>query len=222
MSIRGALFLAVFVTIANPVIAQDAQPYIVGEAGGSFGDGSAAPALAIGFGYRTAHNFGFEIEASVVPDLNFGDPGIPRIAIYPPVTIESTGRIVALQTHVVGVLPNGGSKLRAFLLAGGGIADVERRIRIEVPPFTPVFPGIPERPDLPPGFVIPDLPGIFGGFQSDRRASETSLVLSGGAGFEYALTPHFGLGMSVRYQHVFSDPEALDIARLGARVTWTF
>jgi opacity protein-like surface antigen len=199
-------------SLARSVAAQDAEPYVLGDVGGSFGDGGSAPAVALGFGYLTPHRVGFEIEVSYVPDLDFGDPGFPRIAIFPPITIQSTGRLVGLQTHVVGVLPGSGTKLRAFVLGGGGIADVEQRIRFESPLALPDLGLVFGRQD----------PSVFGPRTSNLTQSETSLLLSAGAGVEYALTQHFGLGMSVRYQHVFSDPRELDLARAGARVIWRF
>lgn len=209
----AVLVLVLALLTAVPAVAQSAQPYLLGEVGGSFGDGGSAPAVALGFGYLTPHNVGFEIEVSYVPELDFGDPGFPRIAIFPPVTIDATGRIVGLQTNVIGVLPGSGTKLRAFVLAGGGIADLDYQLRIETPIFAPGR-----------GFFTPPpgVPGVFTSGITETTQSDTSLVLGAGAGFEYSLTRHLGVGMSVRYQHLFSDPGALDLARAAARVTWRF
>lgn len=209
---RFVLVSALLLAAAAPAAAQTAQPYLIGEGGGSFGDGGSAPAVAVGFGYLTPRNVGFEIEVSYVPELDFGDPGLPRIAIFPPITITATGRIIGLQTNVIGILPSGGTKLRAFVLAGGGVADVEQRIQIQTPIFTPVFPGS----------VLPDFPVLIDVAAREQRQSDTNLVLSAGAGFEYGLTDHLGLGMSVRYQRVFANPRALDLARAAVRATWRF
>ena len=222
---RLTVLLVLLLAVAAPARAQNAQAYIFGEFGGSFGDGSMAPAIATGFGYLTPRNFGFEIEVSFVPEMDFGDPGLPRIAIYPPITFESTGRLISLETHVIGVLPNGGSKLRAFVLAGGGIADLRLTNRIHIPPFgLPTFPDLPPFPDVPPfpGFDPRSFPELFLGFDQEITSSETSMVLSAGAGFDYAVTRHLGVGMSVRYQHLFNDPMSLDTARVGARASWKF
>jgi hypothetical protein len=224
---RLTVLIAFLLAAAAPARAQNPQPYIFGEVGGSFGDGGVAPAIVAGFGYLTPRNFGFEIEAAFVPGLDFADPGLPRIAIYPPITFETTGRLISLETHVVGVLPNGGSsKLRAFVLAGGGIADLRLTNRIHIPPFPrPLFPDLPVFPDLPdfPGLLDPSsFPELFLGVDREVTASETSMVLSAGAGFDYALTRHLGLGMSVRYQHLFNDPMSLDMARAAVRATWKF
>lgn len=210
---RVLVFFVLALVVTGPASAQNPQPYIVAEGGGSFGDGGAAPAVALGFGYLTPRNIGFEIEVSYVPDLDFGDPGLPRIAIFPPLTITSTGRIVGLQTNVIGMLPGGGTKLRAFVLAGGGVADVQQRIRVESPLLIPGIPGFPVSPEFPFGFDFR---------VTERRYSDTSLVLGAGAGFEYALTRRLGLGTSIRFQHVFSDPEGLNLARASVRATWRF
>ena len=211
MHARECILAGLLLLSAVPAIAQTAQPYLLSEGGGSFGDGGSAPAAVVGFGYLTPRNVGFEIEVSYVPELDFGDPGFPRIAIFPPVNVSSSGRIVSLQTHVVGILPGGGTKIRAFVVGGGGIADVQQRIRVEFPRLGPILPGIPGFP-FDVGF-----PRV-----TEQTQSETSLVLSAGAGFEYRVTDHFGLGMAVRYQRVFSDPRDLDVARVGLRATWRF
>ena len=210
--LAGFVFAAGCAAVAAPAVAQDAHPYLLGEVGGSFGDGGSAPAVVLGFGYLTPRNVGFEIEVSYVPDLDFGDPGFPRIAIFPPISIDATGRLVGLQTHVIGVLPGSGTKLRAFVLGGGGIMDVEYRLRIDSPIFTPIGPFTPPV----------EFPPVFTSRVTETTQSDTGLVLGAGAGFEYALTRQFGVGMAVRYQRVFSDPRDLDLARATARVTWRF
>lgn len=211
MRLPGLLLISILTLLPAGARAQSLQPYIVGEGGGWFGDGGSTGAVAAGFGVLTPQNFGFEIELSYLPGLDFGDPGDPRIAIFPPIGLEVTGRVVALQTHVVGVLPGGGNRLRAVVLAGGGIADVERRIRISRGFVPPIFtPGLLDVPVLLP-------PSDF-----EARQSETALVLSAGTGLEYRVTSKVGLGVSLRYQRVFSDPTDIDGARVAARVTWRF
>jgi hypothetical protein len=212
MHIRIILLTLAFSFVGVSVRAQSLQPYIVGEGGGWFGDGGGTGMLAVGFGVLTPQNFGFEIEVSAVPGLDFGDTGDPRIAIFPPIVVNSTGRVVALQTHVIGILPGGGTRFRAFVIAGGGIADLERRIRISGDFLPPVF--TPTLPDFP--ILLPSP------FDLDRRESDSVLVLSAGTGFEYALTPKLGLGTSLRYQRLFTDPADLDSVRVAARLVWRF
>jgi hypothetical protein len=210
---RIALGLCLGLALAAPVEAQNPHAYAVGEVGGSFGDGKLGPAVALGVGYMTPKNIGFEIEVAYVPDLDFDDPGFPRIAIFPPIEIESTGRLISLQTNVIAVLPGGGQKLRAFVLGGGGVADVKQEISIRSPlAFTPVFPGVPGLPPLPPlSLTVSD------------EISDTNFVLTAGAGFDYEVTSRFGIGTTIRYQHVFGvAPQSLDMARAGIRARWRF
>jgi opacity protein-like surface antigen len=94
------------------------------------------------------------------------------------------------------------------VLAGGGVADVKQEVFIRGFAFGPDFPFI--------GIVDPPIPRI------GTELSDTSLVLSAGAGIDYALTRHLGLGTSIRYQHVLSEPRSLDTARASVRVTWRF
>ena len=219
MSLRPILVSVLLLAATSPARAQDAQVYILGEAAGSFGDGGAAPAAAVGVGYLTPRRIGFEIELSYVADLDFGDPGYPRIAIYPPISIEASGRMVGLQTNVIAVLPGGGTRLRAFVLGGGGVADLQHRIRVQAPALFRSVAVFPVCPGVPP---LPDFAALSTALDAEYTRSETALVLSAGAGFEYAVTRRLGAGLSVRYLHLFSDPGALDLARVGARLTWRF
>ena len=211
---RIGLVVLCTLTVTAPARAQNATPYILGEVGGSFGDGGAAPAVAAGFGYLTARNVGFEIEVSYLADLEFGDPGIPRIAIFPPVEFQASGRVVSLQTNVVGVLPGRGRKFRAFVLAGGGVADVKQKISVRSPIFDPtIFADLGSLGFLP-------LPIIFRDVKTE--VSDASLVLGAGAGFQYEMTRHLVIGTSVRYQHMFSERRPLDLARASIRASWRF
>jgi opacity protein-like surface antigen len=210
MPLRTFLATLALSVSATVVHAQSLQPYIVGEGGGWFGDGGATGAVAVGFGMLTPRNIGFEIEVSYVPGLDFDDD-VAVIAIFPPISIDTSGRIIGLQTHVIGMLPGSGTKLRAFVLAGGGVADLERRVSIS-------------RGDVlfsPTGLTPPPYPIPFE-FDTEAEDSDAVLVLSAGAGFEYSVTRNLALGTSVRYQRLFSEPERLDGARVAARATWRF
>ena len=209
--LRAFLFLALASVAPAAASAQSLQPYISAEAGGWFGDGGTTAAIAAGFGVRTTRNIGFEIEVSYIPDLEFQDPQIPAIAIFPPIEFDATGSIVSLQTHVVGVLPASGTRLRAFVLGGGGVADVEQRTRISFGGFPFPLLGLT---DIAFPFPIP--------IDTEDRQSDAVLVLSAGAGFDYPLTRRIGLGTSIRYQRLFTAPERTDGARVALRMTWQF
>ena len=220
MALRRILPFALAAALcATPAHAQVQQSYyVLGEAGASFGDGGGAPALAAGFGFLTSRNIGVELEVSYIPSLRF-DEADPLPGLLPFGGVRTSGRVVGLQTQIVAVLPGGGTKLRTFVTGGGGIADVERRVQFSsFPEFLTIFEGLPQFEGLT---TFPDfrllLPRDF-----EQTRSDASLVLSGGAGVEYALTGRFDLGIGLRYQRVFSNPSALDMARLGLRAKWKF
>lgn len=212
--VRIALVALCTLAAAAPARAQNAAPYVLGEVGGSFGDGGAAPAVAVGFGYLTARKIGFEIELSYVPDLDLGDPGIPRIAVFPPITVQSSGRLLSFQTNAVGVLQGSGTKFRAFVLAGGGVADLKQKISVRFPDFDlRFFDNLVGLGLVPPPITFRDV---------TRETSDANLLLGVGAGIEYEITRRLAVGTSVRYQHVFSEPRSLDLARASIRASWRF
>ena len=53
-------------------------PRLGGIVSGSFGDGGPAPAIGVAGGYRFTSRLGFEVDASYMPGLDFGDfPSCP-------------------------------------------------------------------------------------------------------------------------------------------------
>jgi hypothetical protein len=84
-----------------------------------------------------------------------------------------------LQTNVIGVLPGSGTRLRAFVDAGGGIADVHRRVHLKesIPVFLPL-------PDLFTNPVFPDI--TFTTIERDISSSQSALV----SGLEGGSTTH--------------------------------
>lgn len=198
-------------------------PYIVGAGGGLLGEQNTGSA-SLGFGYMTPRGFGLEVELawspSILqpPDLAIAElpsiTGPTGITVFPTPEISVKSRLLTLQTNVVGVLGARGSRLSAIVEAGGGVADVHRDAHIKT--FTPQFPSFS---DLLAGrpFEL-----TFTPTEREVSSSETSLVLGAGGGFEYAIAEHLALGGRVRYQHVFASGDALDHARVEARVRWKF
>lgn len=214
MGTRLSSLVLALVLGASSAAAQPPQAYVFTELGGSFGDGGTQGAVGAGFGYLTSRRVGLELDVSYVPSLDFDDVVVPAIVIFPPINVTASGRIIGLTTHVVGVLPGSGPRLRACVLAGGGIADVERRVRISYEPF--VFPDFGAELEALGLTVVPFPRDV------EQRRSHTKVVLSAGGGFEYEVTRRLGLGLTVKYQRLFSDPGAMDNARVGMRVTWGF
>jgi hypothetical protein len=202
-----------------PVAAQHADgPYLVGGAGGIFGDANTTGSFSVGFGYLTPRRVGLEVELAWSPSIietpKFELPTIsfPGLEAFPAPELNVRSRLLTLQTNVIGVLPGSGSRLRAFVESGGGIADLHRRVR-----FKDVIPVLPPFSDF---FNPPAL--TFTTVDREVSSSQTALVLGVGGGFDYALGAHMGLGTRVRYQHLFLSGGALDEARVEARLRWNF
>lgn len=228
---RLLLFTVVAGLCATSAQAQEPHRYyLVGEAGGSFGDGGSTPATALGFGFLPSRNFGVELEVSYIPGLDSMDRTGFGNGFRLPFDIEASRRVVGLQTHVVGILPAGDTKLRAFVTGGGGVTNVEHRVRVSPGDLLGGLPhGLPA--GFPQGFSgFPGFPGLsdFSAFsiglpsEIEQTRSDASLVLSAGGGIEYAVSRNVGLGLVARYQRVFTNPNALDMARVGLRARLNF
>jgi hypothetical protein len=148
------LLVTVFFGVPSAVAAQQTDgPYVVGGAGGVFGDVTGS--FSVGFGYLTPRRVGLEGHAFLVAfgvgtaaaaDRDLASTGrhcgVPRAPVERPVSL------LTLQTNIIGVLPASGTRLRAFVEAGGGIADQNRRLHIEqsvpvVPPLSELFTNPP-------------------------------------------------------------------------------
>jgi hypothetical protein len=213
------------VLLATPMRAAAQQTegaYVTGSAGGSFGDANATGSFSVGFGYLTPRRVGLEIELAWTPSteettqLAIPTPVFPSdIFGIPEPELSLRSRLLTLQTNVVGVIAGDRRRARAFVEAGGGIADVQRRVHIKT--FVPVFPPLS---DL---FVEPVIPPLtFTTIERDVSSSQTALVLGAGAEFDYRLGAHLALGTHVRYEHLFTSGDALDKARVEARARWGF
>jgi hypothetical protein len=221
-NVKEALLAVAVLLAATPAVAQEsAGPYLIGSGGGVFGDAHTTGSLSVGFGYLTPRRVGLEVDLawspSVLeqPDVRIAtsQPIFSDVAIFPPIELRVRSRLLTLQTNVIGVLPGSGPRLRAFVEAGGGIADLQRRTH-----YTASIPVLPPLDDI---FSRPGLPTVtFTTIDRDFTSTDTSLVLGAGGGFEYGIGEHMSAGTHVRYQHLFTNGEALDMARLEGRVRW--
>jgi hypothetical protein len=201
---------------------QPEGPYLVGGAGGMFGDANTTGSFSVGFGYLTPRHVGLEVELAAspsiveTPEVSLPTPVFPSdLAAFPAPEFSVRSRLLTLQSNVIGMLPTSGARLRAFVEAGGGIADVHRRVHIKE--------SIPVLPPLFDMFTTPIFPQLtFTTIQRDISSSQSALVLGAGGGFDYALGAHAGVGARVRYQHLFISQQALDEARVEARLQWKF
>jgi hypothetical protein len=223
--VRRTLVLLSFSVLLGAPMAEAQQsdgPYLLGSAGGIFGDGNTTGSYSLGFGYLTPRRVGLEVALAWSPSI-LKTPDTPLtkspfptdLGVIPLPQFNLRSRLLTLQTNVIGVLPGSGTRLRAFVEAGGGIADLHRRVHIKEP--LPVLPPISEL-FTNPGVV----PLTFTTIERDVSSSQTALVLGAGGGFDYAIGPHIGVGPHVRYEHLFMSGAGLNEARVEARLHWNF
>ena len=208
MRLLASSAIALLVGIA-PAAAQSAGPYVTGHVGMTGGDGGGALITGAAAGYMSPHRLAFELEVSVSPDVDFQPPPFSILSsIFPAPTIDIEGRMLWLQTNVVATVVDAG-KLRAAVVAGGGVVNVNRTIAYGYP-----FPTLTLSSTLLP---IP-LP-----YPYDMRVTttETAMSLNAGGIVDYALTKHLRVGVDARYMHAFLN-ESMKGARVTARAQWQF
>lgn len=224
------VFLAaplLLLAFAGPSLAQSVGPYVSGHVGVLGGDGGAAVAAGGAVGFMTTRRIGFELELSAWPGLDFGDLGFSRElppfpAFIPAPTLDAKGRVLTFETNVVADVGSAG-KVRLFVVAGGGVANVRRDIHYRYPDF--IFPPefvLPPDLDLPPGFTLPPPRLEFLILERQISSSESALCLNAGGIVEYAFSSQLSLGVDARYSHAFANRGGMDNARVTVRVGWQF
>lgn len=154
----------------------------------------------------------FELDISVAPELDFPSPPIAILAIFPAPTYEATGRLVWFQTNAVTTLVNAG-KLRAAVVAGGGVVNQRRTVNFGFPVPTPLFT-----------FATSPLPVVLPPYPRENTSyttSESALALNAGGIVDYAIARRLRVGVDARYAHGFFY-EPWKSGRVAARVQWQF
>ncbi|MBI2834424.1 MAG: porin family protein [Acidobacteria bacterium] len=194
--------------------------------GGSFGDGGTTAEVGASAGYRFTPWVGVEFDLAYIPNLTFdrrdivtiqgldhippplvasvfpgGLPGIVFPSIFPPINFHETGRILAFTTNFVGEFPTGADRLRVYVLGGGGVANVEHKLAIDIGRPLSIPMGRPTRM---------------------ATASQTGLALTTGGGVEATIWKGLAVAADVRYLRVFEDVRDVDIARVAARLSYRF
>lgn len=199
----------VLLTSVGSAAAQSPGPYVTGHVGATGGDGGGALITGAAAGYMSPRRLAFELEVSVSPDVDFPTPPFSILSIFPAPTFDVEGRMVWLQTNVVATLVDAG-KLRAAIIAGGGVVNVRREITYDFPVPTLILPSLPSTLLLPP-------------FPDDRTvtSTETAMSLNAGGVVDYEVTKHLRVGVDARYMHAFLY-EPMKAARVTARAQWQF
>jgi hypothetical protein len=163
--------------------AASAQPFQSGarigaELSGSFGDGGAAPAVALAGGYRFTPRIGVEVDAWYATKLDFGDvPACPPDRFCAAVvggTLTVHGRALSVSGNFISELPVRATWIRPYLVGGAGIA----RVRFEQQ-------------------------DTFFGFRQTFNSSGP--MLTAGGGVDFPLGRRLILGIDVRQQWLFPE-----------------
>ena len=113
-----------------------------------------------------------------------------------------------VQTNAVATLVDAG-KLRAAVIACGGVVNVRRTITYGFPTFPVIFSN-----------PLLSLPLPFP-YNSTVTSTETAMSLNAGGIVDYALTKHLRVGVDARYMHAFLY-QPMKAARVTARGQWMF
>ena len=229
-ALARSAFLAASLLIlcSNPATAQpagaDVQARVSGLVGAAFGGDSLVPTFSGAIGFQFNRRIGLELDFGYLDSLETVDDDLPRIlsilqisgplttflpggtAIFPPIpsiTLRTDSRIVTLIGNIVIDLPTAG-RLRPYVVAGGGIANLSRRMTFESP--------------LAAQLTFPFL--IFP--RNDNRTNENALAVTTGGGIDIMMRHGFAVGVDVRYLFVPSDIEDLNLARVGIRASYRF
>jgi hypothetical protein len=215
-AVTMSLALSMTVLVATLASAQGGR--VAGGAGLSAGTGGPAPALTVSAGYHPTPRIGFELELSVIPQLDFGTrelgevPVVTPLPVLPKTILTATGSLTAVQVDILVPITTAG-KLHVSAVAGGGTASLRTRTRLHRDAVT--FPVIP----LPEPFSVPPL--TLPAQDITHTGTVTGLALNTGVIVEYALSANVGVGVDVRYLHTSASRD-IDIARTTARVVWRF
>lgn len=228
---RTGVIVAMVIGLASRALAQPGAAIstrVSGVFGGSFGTGGATLATGGSAGFQFTRVAGLEFEVSVAPDLEFGgadcNTTITRCAIplpatqpvFNPFVISSRGRAVNFVANYVAEFPTPARWLRPYVLGGGGVSSVTRRIETTL--VTPLI--LSTEPASSVTFTtVSGLAAIPTRFTA--KNTETDLALSSGGGVDFLVGRHFGIGADIRYMHLFGNTD-LNLTRVGTRFSVRF
>ena len=198
---------------------------VFGLVGGSFGDGGTIVMTSGGAGVRLTRQLGFDFELLHLPGVELGDDDfitqfgwLPRVgqpSLLPVFDIDRDGSITTFLTKLTVDFPVAGDRLVPYVTGGGGAGPSTGDDERHHPPHA-LPDGVCE-PSRPPGPSSVDLspPRPF-----DR--SETGLALTIGGGVDVMLWQGLGIGADVRWMRLLVNREDIDVATVGARVSYRF
>lgn len=141
--LAASAILAALACIPSPAGAQppDRGLSLGGGVSGSIVDGGAAPAISLTVGYGFTPHLAMEVDASYMPKLDVGDfPNCPppRVCVRGG-TYSLHRQTGSISANVIARLPVGTSRIRPYLAAGGGVAQVRRQVLDNQVPIRSTF-----------------------------------------------------------------------------------
>lgn len=237
--------VAVCLLAATPATAQhavaDARVRVHSLVGGAFGDG-AFIATGAGIRVKATSHVGLELELAQLSGMGGTDHGdiFSSIGPVPEVGLPLFGwsgfqrprrDLTTLLTKVVVEFPVADGRLFPYLSAGGGVG----RVTGGFGPGAGLIPGIPADIFYEPSTIASSAsdPGFGNGtgavhfvdsvrFPAFGDYSEVGLGLSLGGGVDVRLWRGLGVGVDVRWLRVLLSHDHIDVAQVGANVSYRF
>ena len=226
MRLHPAFVIAVLLGMPAAALAQDDRGASVsGAVSATLFDSETDFSFSGAFGYRFSRVVGFELEASLVPDLSSSYPddvytiltsSFPSIAIYPPPRFEDAGgRMLILTNNVRIAVPTTSTRLEPYFVAGGGIASVRRTAVLVYPLLEPrVLPAIP-------GLSLP-APGSIGfPFRQPYTTSAVEMALTLGGGVSVRVLSDLAVDVDLRMFRLLGEDDS-NVGRFGVGVRYRF
>ena len=178
-------------------------------------DSQTDASIAATFGYRFSRVVGFEIEATMVPDLEAESVPIAVLQIFPGPRIENAGgRAVIFSTNVRAHIPTTTSRLDPYFVAGGGMASVRYTADVAYSLPTPIVVG---------GTLAPGVTGIPVGrpITSPFRVSSTDMALTIGGGLGVRVASRLFVDADLRMFRLLGE-EDRNAGRFGVGIRYRF
>jgi len=185
-------------------------PRVGGVVSGSFGDGGPAPTVGISAGYRFTPRLGVEVDASYMPGLDFGEFDICPPGVFCALPVTAGLPVVGGTQSLHG---------RAALVSVNGVSEIPVRAHW-LRPYVVGGVGVAEvrREQRYDSYPI--------------RFTRTSVgpLLTAGGGVDFLVWRNVGIGVDLRYQHVFEKDQFgrsdmdhnLTATRFGSSVSYRF
>jgi opacity protein-like surface antigen len=227
MSLHHAFMIAAVLGMPAAALAQsDRGASVSGAVSATVFESETDLSFSGAFGYRFSRVVGFEIEATVTPELSSPYPdgdytilraSFPSIAIFPPPRLENaSGRMVILSNNVRIAVPTSSRQLEPYFVAGGGIASVRQSAVLVYPLFDPRA-LTSELAAL--GLLLPG--SISVPFRQPYTTSAVEMALTIGGGVSVRMLSDMAVDVDLRMFRLLGEDDR-SVGRFGVGVRYRF